>query len=206
MENALCECFQAFAHHVAAWHTNEPEVPETPDAETAFLHQALTVHLSNFKLWHLEDEARRDDMGPEHVARCKRAIDAMNQRRNDGIERLDARLESLIASFLPPETPCRYNTETMGSGLDRLSILYLKMYHMQAETERQDALPEHIARCRDKHALLIRQRDDLQRSLLELLGDYACGLKRPMIYRQFKMYNDPSTNPALYGQGQKSDQ
>lgn len=204
LARALEAGFAALPLAVAAWHEKEPQVEEDipvagQDAGAPLLAELLAVHLANFKLWHLEDAARRDDLGPEHVARAKRAIDAMNQRRNDRIELLDAKLESLIASFLPPETPQRHNTETMGNGLDRLSILHLKLYHMRQETTRQDAGPGHVERCRRRLELLERQRRDLERGLLELLGDYAEGRKRPMIYHQFKMYNDPETNPELYG-------
>jgi len=199
---ALRVCFEALERGVAQWHEAEPESIEPVGDEQGameILPLLLDAHLANFKLWHLEDAARRDDLGWEHVGRCKRAIDAMNQRRNDCIEQLDARLESLIASLLPSHTPERYNTETMGSGLDRLSILHLKLYHMRQETEREDADPGHVERCQARLLLLERQKQDLERSLLDLLSDYIEGRKRPMIYRQFKMYNDPQTNPELYG-------
>lgn len=202
LENALHGCFQAFSEKVARWHDAPPPqcIPVGEGVEPeAVLSAALAVHLANFTLWHLEDAARRDDLGFEHVARCKRAIDAENQRRNDCIEQLDARLASLIAVFLPCEAPRKYNTETMGGALDRLSILHLKIYHMEQETMRGDAQAEHAARCREKLALLQRQRGDLEQSLLELFAEYKAGRKRPMIYRQFKMYNDPETNPELYG-------
>lgn len=203
---ALRVCFEALERGVAQWHEEEPEAIEPAEGEQGameLLPLLLDVHLANFKLWHLEDAARRDDLGWEHVGQSKRAIDAMNQRRNDCIERLDGLLESLIASFLPPHTPERYNTETMGSGLDRLSILHLKLFHMRQETEREDAGPAHVQRCQARLQLLERQKQDLERSLLELLSDYVEGRKRPMIYRQFKMYNDPQTNPELYGSTQE---
>jgi len=202
---ALRVCFEALERAVEQWHEEEPEDIAPPGEDEGAMNVVsllLTVHLANFRLWHLEDAARRDDQGFEHVARCKRAIDAMNQRRNDAVERLDAQLESLIATFLPPHTPEKYNTETMGSGLDRLSILHLKLYHMREETDRGDADPGHVERCRARLELLQRQRQDLERSLLELFADYVEGRKRPMIYRQFKMYNDPQTNPELYRHGQ----
>lgn len=203
MAAALRVSFEVLERAVEQWHDEEPEAIEAGDQTGAMsvVPLLLQVHLANFKLWHLEDAARRDDAGFEFVASCKRAIDAMNQKRNDGIERLDAQLESLIASFLPPHTPQRYNTETMGGGLDRLSILQLKLYHMREETRRSDVHEEHLQRCQSRLELLERQRRDLQRSLLELLTDYVEGRKRPMIYRQFKMYNDPQTNPEIYRQG-----
>lgn len=202
MAAALRVCFEALERAVEQWHEAEPEAIEAGGEAGAMsiVPLLLEVHLANFRLWHLEDAARRDDAGFEFVARCKRAIDAMNQKRNDSIEQLDAQLESLIANFLPPHTPHRYNTETMGGGLDRLSILHLKLYHMREQTQRNDVQQEHLQRCQARLELLERQRLDLQRSLLELLSDYVEGRKRPKIYRQFKMYNDPQTNPELYRQ------
>lgn len=187
---------------VARWHeAGPPIVGAETDAPETLAELLQRLHGCNFRLWHLEDAARRDDLGPEHVTRCKRDIDRENQRRNDWIERLDAYLNSLITSFLPPDALERYNTETLGSGLDRLSILSLKLYHMEQETLRPEALPEHVQRCGARLALLDNQRRDLERGLLELLEDYAAGRKRPKVYRQFKMYNDPETNPELYRQG-----
>ncbi len=201
LRQALENGFNALAKAVYTWHDEVPRSIPMPGEDLVELLQALllNLHLANFTLWHLEDEARSDAQGPEHVARHKRAIDAENQRRNDSIERLDAHLESLITPLLPPDTVRRFNTETMGGALDRLSILQLKIYHMEAETTRDDAREDHIQRCAQKLELLRRQDRDLRQSILELFDDYCAGRKRPMIYRQFKMYNDPETNPALYG-------
>lgn len=195
---ALEVLFVAQGQEVAAWHRDEPEaLASTLPDELEDLAQRL--HLANFKLWHLEDSARRTDIRADAVADCKRAIDRMNQSRNDAIEQLDACLERLITTLLPAKTPDRYNTETMGAAVDRLSISALKIYHMAIEAEREDADVAHRDRCRLKLEQLEAQRSDLEKSVLELLEEYRQGRKRPKVFRQFKMYNDPDTNPELYG-------
>lgn len=94
------------------------------------------------------------------------------------------------------------NTESPAWALDRLSILALKIYHMQAEVDRTDATAEHLAKCRGKLAVLLEQRADLTTAINQLLDDIAAGRKYMKVYRQMKMYNDPATNPVLYGNKQ----
>jgi hypothetical protein len=199
--------FAAQLSAVARWHADEPELPapvveRSLDAVPAL---ARRMHLANFKLWHIEDQARREDRGDAYVTACKRGVDRMNQIRNDAIEQLDACLESLITPFVPVDAPERYNTETMAAALDRLSISALKIYHMAIEADREDADELHRARCREKLERLRQQRKDLEQSVLELLEEYGQGRKRPNIYRQFKMYNDPATNPELYAAATRRD-
>jgi hypothetical protein len=153
-------------------------------------------HRFNNLLWDEEDLARRRNVPDSSIATNKRAIDGYNQKRNDAIERID---EHLLAALGEAKPGARLNSETAGSMIDRLSILALKIFHMRAQTERADATPEHIATCREKLARLVEQRDDLQRCLGELLADCAAGRACFKVYRQFKMYNDPSLNPYLYG-------
>lgn len=189
---------------VGLWHEQEPPaleglLPQEGDDPVARLECfALAQHLANHLLWHVEDSARRVDVGDAVIADCKRRIDRLNQSRNDLIERVDAALIVLLAPLLPKDAPERYNTETIGSALDRLSILALKIHHMAEQTRRSDVGPDHVESCERKLATLRRQRDDLLVSALELLDDYALGRKRPKVYFQFKMYNDPSLNPELY--------
>jgi hypothetical protein len=198
--------------HVARWHGAEPEGPplqavgEGLEAETGACSLetlqglVLAEHLVNFRLWHVEDEARRRDVDAEVIADCKRRIDALNQQRNDIIERVDGCLVALIEPHLPPAQGApRHNTETLGNALDRLSILSLKLFHMAEQAEREDADQALREECGRKLAVLEAQHQDLSRAALELLDDYAAGRKRPRVYRQFKMYNDPRLNPALYG-------
>lgn len=183
----------------AAWH----DAPPAPlgSAPRDFDELALAEHQANFELWHVEDEARRTDVDDALIARCKREIDALNQQRNDLIERLDETLVALVVPLLPADAPARHNTETLGSVLDRLSILALKLFHMQEQVEREDASAAHREACAQKAAVLSEQRADLLASALELIDEYAAGAKRPKVYFQFKMYNDPALNPALYAPG-----
>jgi len=192
LERFLRRLFAQQLGNVARWHDGTPAVREDDDTLEAL---AVRMHLTNFQLWHLEDQARRQDVSVADVASCKRAIDRMNQQRNDAIEAL----AQVINTFAPEDAQHKYNTETMGAALDRLSISALKIYHMDIEANRAEAGEAHCTACRRKLDTLREQRQQLEQAVLDLLDDYAAGRKRPNIYRQFKMYNDPSTNPELYG-------
>lgn len=205
----LERCFAAQVQATADWHVTEQDdaadVAEGPElGNLAGL--VLAQHLMNFKLWHVEDIARRKDVGPEVIADCKYRIDRLNQRRNDFMEKVDACIVGLVTPMLPPlpadGSGVRHNTESLGMSVDRLSILSLKIFHMHEQTERTDADEAHRESCRAKLAVLHEQRADLARAVLELLDDYRSGSKRPKVYFQFKMYNDPSLNPQLYKGGQ----
>lgn len=204
LRRQLSRCAAAQAEAVAAWHRADPgDLPAPgPDDLQALV---LAQHQANFRLWHVEDDARATDVGPEAIAGCKRRIDRLNQQRNDLIEQVDTCLVSLILPLLPARPRDRTNTETLGSVLDRLSILALKIYHMDEQARREAAGPEHQAACRDKAAVLLRQREDLLAAALDLVDEYARGEKRPVVYRQFKMYNDPRLNPRLYGAARGGD-
>jgi Protein of unknown function (DUF4254) len=155
-------------------------------------------HRFNTSLWDEEDKARRKDVDDAAIAANKRAIDGFNQQRNDAIEQLDEALLARLAQ-VTLATDALQNSETAGAMIDRLSILALKIFHMEAQTRRTDAPPEHIAKCFDRLERLLLQRTDLARSLDLLLEHAAEGKAYWRVYRQFKMYNDPSLNPYLYG-------
>jgi hypothetical protein len=157
-------------------------------------------HAFNFRLWHEEDKARSREAGDGEIAAVKRAIDKLNQQRNDGIEQIDDWIASDLASrcVLPPaEAP--HNTETLGSTIDRLSILALRIYHLAEQQARADASPEHRDSVSRKLAVARLQLDDLSHAAQQLADDLYAGRKRHKIYRQLKMYNDPTLNPYLYG-------
>ncbi len=189
---------------VSDWHFGDPvyddegEPADDLAGVRGFRELVARQHWANFKLWHVEDRARRKDVDAKVIARCKYAIDALNQKRNDLIERVDGCLVGMLVPLLPQDVPEKYNTETVGAALDRLSIQALKMYHMKEQCRRQDVDQKHRDACRAKVVTLQQQHEDLERAILELIDDYQAGIKKPKVYFQFKMYNDPSLNPELY--------
>ena len=202
IEKTLMWCPPAQLDAVAEWHENEPDPARFANAEAEGLERfqslALREHLVNFRLWHVEDKARRTDVNAEVVAGCKREIDGLNQERNDLIERLDELLLELMAPLLP-RSEAGHNTETLGSVLDRLSILALKIFHMEEQSLRPDVAEGQRRECAAKLGVLREQHKDLVQGMRLLVDEYAKGLKRPKLYRQYKMYNDPRLNPELYG-------
>jgi len=165
--------------------------------EGAWKHIELN-HRFNSLLWGEEDQARRRDVADSEIAANKRAIDRYNQQRQNAIESID---ESLLQRLVEvkPSADARQNSETAGSIVDRLSILSLKIYHMRQQTLRTDVDRTHIEACRRKLNVLMEQRADLQQCLDALLRDAVAGRAYFKVYRQFKMYNDPTLNPYLYG-------
>lgn len=152
--------------------------------------------------WHLEDIIRDPNIDPVDALALKRRIDRSNQDRTDMVEEIDTYFRNLYAD-VKPLPDAAINTESPAWALDRLSILALKIYHMQAEVNRDDATAEHKARCQAKLDVLLEQRTDLTTAIDQLLDDIAAGRKYMKVYRQMKMYNDPATNPVLYAAGIK---
>jgi len=152
----------------------------------------------NCFLWHLEDRARAKSYSDSVIANIKRAIDVTNQRRNNKMEEIDSALLLILKeSGVKTKKTARVNTETPGSVVDRLAIISLKIFHMREQANRKDAEKEHRLKCKNKTAILLEQRKDLLKSLDELLNDLKNGSKKLKMYYQFKMYNDPSTNPYI---------
>jgi hypothetical protein len=149
--------------------------------------------------WHLEDIIRNPSIDPVEALAIKRRIDSSNQERTDVVEYIDSYFLEKYKNIKPP-SGASINTESPAWAIDRLSILALKIYHMQAEANRMDASPEHIAACRQKLVVLTEQRKDLSQAIDELLSDIEQGRKYMKVYKQMKMYNDPSLNPVLYQQ------
>ncbi|MCA9193572.1 MAG: DUF4254 domain-containing protein [Planctomycetales bacterium] len=179
---------------VAIWHRQSIENTYSGPLETV-----CQQHIFNFELWHQEDIARSPTVSDSEIANVKRAIDKLNQARNDYIEKLDDLLtEFLFDSGIRAMDLARQNTETPGSVIDRLSIMSLRLFHYQEQLERDDAEQAHIEKVAQRIELCQRQKKDLSQSLDELLDDILSGKKIHRTYRQMKMYNDPTLNPYLY--------
>ena len=148
--------------------------------------------------WHLEDIIRDPHIDPLEALKLKRRIDRSNQDRTDLVEQIDSyfRMKYNDVKILPNAT---INTESPAWAVDRLSILALKIYHMKEQAERNDASAEHKEKCQKKLDVLMEQQVDLSTAIDQLLEDIENGRKYMKVYKQMKMYNDPSTNPVLYG-------
>ena len=170
---------------------NNPFKPETIDN---FLYEKNWIDVVQ---WHLEDIIRDPNIDPEEALKIKRTIDKSNQLRTDLVEKIDSYFLYLYRN-VAPASDAKINTESPAWALDRLSILAVKIYHMQEEVDRTDASTEHIEKCSAKLTVLLEQRTDLSQAIDELLEEIEQGQKFMKVYKQMKMYNDPSLNPVLY--------
>lgn len=182
------------AQLVARWHEVEPA-----HAEEGLRGRVCDLHRFNFLLWHEEDIARSPAVTDERIAAVKRAIDRYNQARNDAIETLDDWLiGELAARGITASASAPAATETPGAAIDRLSILELRRYHMREQVERADATVDHRTKAAEKLVVLDAQRDHLVAALDRLLAEIFSGQRPLRVFRQMKMYNDPTMNPYLY--------
>lgn len=149
--------------------------------------------------WHYEDIIRDPDIDPVAALKLKRQIDSSNQDRTDLVEYIDGYFLKKYHS-VQIKAEASINTESPAWAIDRLSILALKIYHMQEEVNRKDASLEHIDKCQQKLSVLLEQRADLSKAVDQLLGDIEAGNKFMKVYKQMKMYNDDELNPVLRGE------
>jgi hypothetical protein len=192
-----------FSRAVSAAQATGPLGPEEcsseePEPASDWLALVRRQHQENFKLWHIEDEARATGATDAELAAVKRRVDRTNQLRNDLAEELDRALLAWLEPRGLPKAAAELNSESPGLMIDRLSILSLKIYHTQEEATRAGAPPDHAARNRARLAILEEQRADLAACLEALWRETMAGTRRFKLYRQLKMYNDPSLNPAIY--------
>ncbi|MFM8735048.1 MAG: DUF4254 domain-containing protein [Pirellulales bacterium] len=182
------------SHLVDHWHHFEPE-----HSEEGLRGRVCDLHRYNFLLWHEEDIARSPNVTDGRIAQVKRAIDRYNQLRNDCIEKVDDWLVAdLAAQGITAAAGAPAATETPGAALDRLSILELRRYHMREQMERADATPEHREKATARMAILDLQRQHLIEAADRLLAEISSGQRPLRVFRQMKMYNDPTMNPYLY--------
>jgi hypothetical protein len=185
---------------VEAWHLAPGDAAAAPSSD--WLGLVARQHRANFDLWHIEDEARAPGASDAELAEVKRRVDSTNQRRNDLAEELDRALIAWLGERNLPNCDAPLNSESPGLMIDRLSILALKIWHTREEAERSGVEAGHTERNRERLAILQEQRADLAHCLDRLWGETLAGTRRFKLYRQLKMYNDPSLNPAIYGRKQ----
>lgn len=198
--NIIQQCEEIFNRAINEYHVHDDvdfpmEQPYEAGSIQAELYHKCWIDTVQ---WHLEDIIRDPNIDPVAALALKRRIDHSNQDRTDKVEAIDSYFLGLYGD-VKKQDEASINTESPAWAVDRLSILYLKIYHMQEQVNRQDAAPEHIAKCQQKLNVLLEQRVDLTTAIIQLIDDIAAGRKYMKVYRQMKMYNDPSTNPVLYG-------
>ncbi len=177
------------------WHQDDRAEPGAVSELEALI---LGQHRTNYDLWHLEDAARAPGASDAEVVEAKRSIDRVNQRRNDLSEGCDRLLLALLAPHRLPHPEAELASESPGLMIDRLSILALKLHHTREEASRPGAPGGHAERNRERLALLLEQRADLETALERLWRRVLASERGFKVYRQLKMYNDPELNPSVY--------
>ncbi len=193
-------CNKIFNETVVLYHKTDDvdAAMHNPYKEGTIEHDLMVKSWIDTVQWHLEDIIRDPHIDPVAALALKRRIDKSNQDRTDLVEKIDSYFRSRF-SGVKPQQDATINTESPAWAIDRLSILALKIYHMKEQVNRDDADAGHIAHCKAKLEVLQEQRIDLSAAIEQLLKDIEAGRKYMKVYRQMKMYNDPATNPVLYG-------
>jgi hypothetical protein len=193
------EANKVFEKAVADYHVTDAidapyENPYEPGSLNHTLYEKCRVDAAQ---WHMEDVVRDPEVSLQDAIALKRRIDRSNQVRTDMVEEIDTYFLNRYADVVaaPDAT---INTESPAWAIDRLSILALKIWHMQEQAGRTDASQEHRSKAEAKLAVLLEQKSDLSTAIDQLLADIEAGRKYMKVYRQMKLYNDPATNPALY--------
>jgi hypothetical protein len=198
------QCYTIFQRSIDDYHVHDNvDAPlKNPFPEKSFESLLYPKNWIDTVQWHLEDIIRKPDIDPVEGIAIKRRIDKSNQDRTDMVEKMD---DFFLEQFknITPKPSARMNSETPAWLLDRMSILMLKIYHMKEQTERKDAAPEHIAKCKIKLDILMEQKNDMRAAFDEMMEDIKLGNRKFKVYRQMKMYNDTSLNPMLYNQEKK---
>lgn len=201
MNNSSFSLFawEIFNQSISDYHINDNvDTPEFNTYEKGSLEQILySKNWIDTVQWHLEDIIRDENINPINALEIKRRIDSSNQKRTDLVEYIDSWFLNKYKDIQPKED-ARINTETPAWAIDRLSILALKVYHMDLEANRESASEEHKQRCLQKLNVLLEQRKDLSLAIDQLLENIENGKVKIKTYKQMKMYNDEELNPILY--------
>ncbi len=192
-------CNPIFETAIADYHKtdNVDTPPSNPYPEGTIERDLYRKNWIDTVQWHLEDIIRDPRIDPVEALALKRRIDRSNQDRTDLVEVIDSYFYTKYRGITPREDAV-INTESPAWAVDRLSILALKIFHMREQALRSSATEAHRAQCRGKLYILLEQRCDLSSAIDQLLEDIEAGRRYMKVYKQMKMYNDPSTNPVLY--------
>jgi hypothetical protein len=192
-------CNKIFNESIADYHQYDDvnRAIANPYEKSSIEHLLYLKNWIDTVQWHLEDIIRNPQIDPVEALGIKRWIDKSNQERTDVVEYIDSYFLEKYKEVAALQG-ASINTESPAWAIDRLSILALKIYHMNEEATRPDATEEHRQACRKKLNVLQEQQRDLSSAIEELLSDIAAGKKFMKVYKQMKMYNDPSLNPVLY--------
>lgn len=196
-------CNNIFEKSINDYHIadNVETAVNNPFEKTSLEHLLYLKNWIDTVQWHFEDLIRDPQIDPVAALVLKRRIDASNQERTDMVEFIDIYFLDKYQNATVKEH-ATINTESPAWAIDRLSILALKIYHMQQEATRFDASEAHHVACRKKLEVLLEQRKDLSHAIDTLMADIRDGVKYMKVYKQMKMYNDESLNPVLYNQQQ----
>ncbi|MCB1159295.1 MAG: DUF4254 domain-containing protein [Leptospiraceae bacterium] len=190
-----------FQQSIIDWHKIDT-FSKNPFTDNSIENRLYHKNQIDTEQWHTEDIIRKPDLPVDEFIAAKRKIDDLNQKRVDTVEWIDDYITQQFVS-ISTQANARMNSETPAWLIDRMSILELKIYHMEEQTRRTDVGNEHLKNCQIKLNILLEQRKDLAICLDELMEDLGKGIKYVKVYRQMKMYNDKTLNPALYNTEKK---
>lgn len=197
-------CYQIFEEATLCYHVTDDvdAKAKNPYAVKSIEYYLYCKNWIDAVQWHLEDIIRDPFIDPVKALNVKRRIDKLNQYRTDLVEFIDGYFWDKYqdVKILSHAT---INTESPAWAIDRLSILCLKIYHMDQEVRRVDVTQAHVRDCETKLSILLEQKRDLVNAINQLLTDIEAGHKYMKVYKQMKMYNDPELNPVLYGKGRR---
>jgi len=193
--------FKIFDESIATYHLKDDVYQSftNPYPKDQITHLLYRKNWIDTVQWHYEDIIRNPNINPKAALTLKRKIDASNQDRTDLVEYIDSYFLNKYQTVEKKDN-ATINTESPAWAIDRLSILALKVYHMNEEANRTDASSEHLEKCQQKLQVLLEQKKDLSSAIDQLLYDIESGKKYMKVYKQMKMYNDDELNPVLRGQ------